>query len=67
MSPRPWIAIATLLAAANVTVGRAQTDPALVHARRILKASPLIDGHNDLAIVIREDKKAPGEIGRAHV
>ena len=62
MSPRPWIAIATLLAAANASVGRAQTDPALVHARRILKASPLIDGHNDLAIVIREDKKAPGDV-----
>ncbi len=51
-----------LLAAANVSVGRAQADPALVHARRILKASPLIDGHNDLAIVIREDKKAPGDV-----
>ncbi len=40
----------------------AQTDAALARARRILRASPLVDGHNDLPIVIREDKRAPGDV-----
>jgi membrane dipeptidase len=39
-----------------------QTDPALSRARRILRATPLVDGHNDLPFVIREDGKAPGDV-----
>ena len=61
MLPRSSIAIAALLAM-NTLVAQSQTDPALVRARRILKASPLIDGHNDLAYVIREDKRAPRDV-----
>jgi membrane dipeptidase len=37
----------------------AQTDPALLHARKLLKSTILIDGHNDLPWMIREDKRAP--------
>lgn len=61
MLPRSSIAIAALLAASTL-VAQTQADPALVHARRILRASPLIDGHNDLAWVIREDKRAPRDV-----
>ncbi len=61
ISLRSSIAITALLAT-NTLVARAQADPALVRARRILQASPLIDGHNDLAYVIREDKRAPRDV-----
>jgi membrane dipeptidase len=37
-------------------------DRALRHARRLLDAHPLIDGHNDLAWVIRNDPTAPGDV-----
>ncbi len=37
-------------------------DPALQHARALLKATPLVDGHNDLPWVIREDPKAPHDV-----
>ena len=40
----------------------AQSDPALERARKILKSSPLIDGHNDLAWEIRESKTAPMDV-----
>ncbi|MBK8725629.1 MAG: dipeptidase [Holophagaceae bacterium] len=40
----------------------AQTDPALLHARRLLKSTLLIDGHNDLPWVIREDPKHPFDV-----
>jgi membrane dipeptidase len=58
---RRAIAIAALLPT-NALVARAQSDPALVRARRILSSSPLIDGHNDLAYVIREDTRAPRDV-----
>ena len=61
MGYRRWLAVAALLGSIAGSMG-AQTDPALARARRVLKASPLIDGHNDLAIVIREDAKAPGDV-----
>ncbi len=50
------------LVVAGAGSGGAQSDAALARARRILKASPLVDGHNDLPIVIREDAKAPGDV-----
>jgi membrane dipeptidase len=37
-------------------------DPALRHARRLLKGTILIDGHNDLPIAIRGDKAAPMDV-----
>jgi membrane dipeptidase len=40
----------------------AQADPALLHARKLLKATILIDGHNDLPWEIRENPKAPRDV-----
>jgi len=40
----------------------AQADPALVHARKLLQSTLLIDGHNDLPWMIREDSKAPRDV-----
>jgi len=37
-------------------------DPALVHAKELLKKVILIDGHNDLPWAIRTDKKHPAEV-----
>ncbi len=37
-------------------------DPALAHARRLLRESPLVDGHNDLPWAIREDSVAPRDV-----
>jgi len=39
-----------------------QTDPALEHARKLLKKTILIDGHNDLAWVIRRSKEHPRDV-----
>jgi membrane dipeptidase len=41
----------------------AAEDPALVHARAVLRKTPLIDGHNDLPWVIRESAKSPMDVG----
>jgi membrane dipeptidase len=40
----------------------AQTDPALLHAQKLLKSTILIDGHNDLPWTIRENPKAPRDV-----
>ncbi|TFW20231.1 membrane dipeptidase [Massilia arenosa] len=40
----------------------AAPDPALVHARTLLKSAILIDGHNDLPWEIREDPKTPMDL-----
>jgi membrane dipeptidase len=40
----------------------AQDDAALRHAHALLKSTPLVDGHNDLPIVIVWDKNAPRDI-----
>ncbi len=37
-------------------------DPALEHARKLLRSTPLIDGHNDLPWEIRESKTAPRDV-----
>jgi membrane dipeptidase len=51
--------------------GSATADNALAVARGVLKRAPLIDGHNDLAWVIRVDRAARGDVlaydlGRVH-
>jgi membrane dipeptidase len=38
------------------------SDAALDHARKILRSTPLIDGHNDLPWEIRESKAAPRDV-----
>nr|WP_307727996.1 dipeptidase [Massilia terrae] len=40
----------------------AAPDPAITHARALLKSTILIDGHNDLPWEIREDEKAPMDV-----
>ncbi|MEP6619892.1 MAG: dipeptidase [bacterium] len=58
---------ATSIALALLTLSLASrahaqaADPNLARAERILKASPLIDGHNDLPWAIRESKTATGD------
>ena len=42
----------------------AQTDAALERARRILRSTPLIDGHNDLPWAIREQREGPRDVER---
>ena len=53
-----------LLGAAFVSAdARAQAaDSNLARAKRILRTTPLVDGHNDLAWRIREDKTAPRDV-----
>jgi membrane dipeptidase len=46
-----------------LTSGMAQSsDPALAHARKLLRSTPLIDGHNDLPWEIRISKTAPRDV-----
>jgi len=37
-------------------------DPYLARARRVLRTTPLVDGHNDLPWTIREDSAAPRDV-----
>src|SRR5512132_1715640 len=46
---------ATTTAAASSVADPHKGDPYWARARRVLRASPLVDGHNDLAWRIRED------------
>jgi membrane dipeptidase len=56
--------VSTLLlsAAALPTVHAENPDPALLHAKELLKRTILIDGHNDLPWAIRLDRKARGKV-----
>jgi len=52
-----------LLLTAMPSPTRAQSkDRALEHARKLLRSTPLIDGHNDLPWAIRESEKAPRDV-----
>ncbi|MBA3258033.1 MAG: membrane dipeptidase [Gemmatimonadales bacterium] len=42
----------------------AQADSALERARKLLRSTPLIDGHNDLPWAIREVETAPRDVAR---
>ena len=53
------VALTTLSAS---SMSAQATDKDLARARRILSATPLIDGHNDLAWAIREDTVAPMDV-----
>jgi membrane dipeptidase len=44
------------------TASSQSKDRALDHARKILRSTPLIDGHNDLAWEIRQRKEAPRDV-----
>ncbi len=53
----------TFLLMTKTTPTAAQSnDAALEHARKLLDAAPLIDGHNDLPWEIRESKTAPRNV-----
>ncbi|MDQ2930400.1 MAG: dipeptidase, partial [Gemmatimonadota bacterium] len=59
------LAFAMLLVCASFLPADADAQAAdsnLARARRILRSTPLIDGHNDLAWRIREDKNAPRDV-----
>lgn len=45
-----------------VAPAAAQADPALERARKLLRSTPLIDGHNDLPWAIRERETAPRDV-----
>lgn len=51
-----------LLLIATLPVTAAAQDPHMARAMRVLKSSPLIDGHNDLPWVIRNNKAAPLDV-----
>jgi len=55
---------ALMLCAVFVPARAAAQDPDanLARAKRILRTTPLVDGHNDLAWRIREDKHAPRDV-----
>ncbi len=55
---------AVLIALVAVPVSAQQTaqDPHMEKARRVLAATPLFDGHNDLPWAIREDPQAPRDV-----
>jgi membrane dipeptidase len=59
------LAIVLLMSALTMTAARASdppADPALKHANRLLSRAILVDGHNDLPIMIRFNRKAPGDL-----
>ena len=65
MTRSPWKLFLLLSAGwsiAGAQLPSAGDDAALRHARAILRASPLIDGHNDLPWSIREHATAPGDV-----
>jgi membrane dipeptidase len=59
------VAIALLLVCAAFATSSADAQAAdsnLARAKRILRTTPLVDGHNDLAWRIREDKHTPRDV-----
>lgn len=59
----PRYACVLLLAGLSSAVaGAASKDPALDHAKALLKKTILIDGHNDLPWTVRMDKQAGGKV-----
>ncbi|HXE57613.1 MAG TPA: dipeptidase [Gemmatimonadales bacterium] len=52
----------TLVSMTATAAAQTTADPALEHARRILRSTPLIDGHNDLPWEIRTSKDAPRDV-----
>jgi len=63
-TPAVRLPILVLLAACLLSAGplAAQDDPALTHARELLRTVPLIDGHNDLPWEIRVSETAPLDV-----
>ncbi|HUF25830.1 MAG TPA: dipeptidase [Gemmatimonadaceae bacterium] len=51
-----------MTACASSSTAAQQADPHLERAMRVLRATPLIDGHNDLPWAIRRDPTAPMDV-----
>jgi membrane dipeptidase len=64
MKPHPLLTSHLLLLTLFMAPAAAaqSQDRALEHARKLLKSTPLIDGHNDLPWEIRESKTAPRDV-----
>ena len=59
---RPVVLLSLFLNVLAMTAPAAQApDAALAHARALLRATPLIDGHNDLPWEIRRAEGHPRE------
>ena len=54
--------VVALLALPTASIAGQSTDPYLALARRVLRTTPLVDGHNDLPWRIREDTAARGDV-----
>jgi membrane dipeptidase len=54
-----FLTAAVSLAALSSTIQAQAADPHLARARKVLRSTPLIDGHNDLPWAIRIDSSAP--------
>ncbi len=59
--PRPLLLALGLVVAAGPAAAQ-RSDPHLELARRVLRTTPLIDGHNDLPWAIRNDPTARGNV-----
>jgi membrane dipeptidase len=62
--PHRFTALATVVACLIAPGAPAIADDAanLRHAHALLKSTPLVDGHNDLPIIIAENKAAPADV-----
>ncbi len=56
------VPLALVLVLAHAPAGAQARDPALARAERVLRSTPLVDGHNDLPWRIREDSLHPGDV-----
>jgi membrane dipeptidase len=56
------VALLTCAAFVPTSASAQDADVNLARAKRILRTTPLVDGHNDLAWRIREDKHAPRDV-----
>jgi membrane dipeptidase len=54
--------LACLAAVLVIPTAQAQTDTAVERARRLLRNTPVIDGHNDLPWEVRTFQAAPGDV-----
>src|SRR5688572_851348 len=57
-----FIVAALLALAFPVDAASQATDPHMAKARRVLRAVPLVDGHNDLPWAIRNSAQAPRDV-----
>ncbi|MDH5241164.1 MAG: dipeptidase, partial [Gammaproteobacteria bacterium] len=66
---REWITLlscASLLSFSALSLGQDQiSDEALQHAKKLLQETPLVDGHNDLPWLIREE--TGGDVAGFHL